>query len=71
VPLALSYTVIHAIPKLPGIDAATTRTYSLEVEGLIFLVVLVNLSLQGLTLPVLSRRLGLQGEEAETSPTTA
>ena len=71
VPLALSYTVIHAIPKLPGIDAATTRTYSLEVEGLIFLVVLLNLSLQGLTLPVLSRRLGLQGEGAEASPTAA
>jgi NhaP-type Na+/H+ and K+/H+ antiporter len=38
---------------------------------LIFLVVLLNLSLQGLSLPVLSRRLGLQGEDAEASPTAA
>jgi len=71
VPLALSYTVIHAIPQLPGIDGATTLVFSDEVEGLIFLVVLLNLSLQGLSLPVLSRRLGLQGEDAEASPTAA
>ena len=68
VPLALSYTVIHAIPELPGIDAATARAFSGEVEGLIFLVVLLNLTLQGLTLPVLSRRLGLRGEGADATP---
>jgi cell volume regulation protein A len=68
VPLALSYTVIHAIPELRGIDAATTSAFSGEVEGLIFLVVLLNLTLQGLTLPMLSRRLGLQGDGAEAAP---
>lgn len=68
VPLALTFTVIHAIPELPGIDAVTTRAFSSEVEGLIFLVVLLNLTLQGLTLPMLSRRLGLHGDEAEASP---
>jgi cell volume regulation protein A len=68
VPLALSYTVSHAIPQLPGIDANTTLAFSGEVEGLIFLVVLLNLSLQGLTLPLLSRRLGLRGEDADATP---
>jgi cell volume regulation protein A len=71
VPLALSYTVIHTIHELPGISAETTAKLSGEVEGLIFLVVLLNLSIQGLTLPVLSRRLGLRGDGPEASPTTA
>lgn len=71
VPLALSYTVIHTIHELPGISAETTSKLSGEVEGLIFLVVLLNLSIQGLTLPVLSRRLGLRGDGLEASPTTA
>lgn len=65
VPLALSYTVIHSIPELPGVDPASIPALRAEVEGLIFLVVLVNLSLQGLTLPALCRRLGLKGEEPE------
>jgi potassium/hydrogen antiporter len=65
VPLALGYTVIHTIHAFPQYSAATIRTYSNEVEGLIFLVVLLNLALQGLTLPLLCRRLGLRGEAAE------
>ena len=69
VPLALSYVVIHAIPELPGVEPASIPALRAEVEGMIFLVVLVNLFLQGLTLPWLSRRLGLQGEGAETAAT--
>ena len=67
VPLALAYTVIHAIRELPGISATARLNLSNEVEGLIFLVVLLNLSLQGLTLPLLSRRLGLQGDVDEAA----
>ncbi len=71
VPLALCYTVIHTIDTLPGITPELAKTYSAEVEGLIFLVVLFNLAVQGLTLPMLSRRLGLRGEEDPVDPAMA
>lgn len=68
VPLALAYNVIHTIQELPGLSHETIKAYSSEVEGLIFLVVLINLALQGFTLPLLSKRLGLQAESQEEQP---
>jgi len=61
VPLALTFTVIHTINKIPGLSATQIEFYHQQVEGLIFLTVLLNLALQGLSLPWLSRQLGLSG----------
>jgi len=71
VPLALAYTVIHAIPELPGVDPAAIPTLRAEVEGMIFFVVLLNLTLQGFTLPMVSRKLGLQGDDHDPAPNAA
>jgi cell volume regulation protein A len=59
VPLALAYTAIHTVPGLPGLDAARVGALEHQLQGLIFLVVVGNLVLQGLSLPPLCRRLAL------------
>lgn len=59
VPLALSFAVMDAIPGLPGIDPGMVRPLQLNAEGIVFTVVVLNLLLQGLTLPHLSRWLRL------------
>jgi cell volume regulation protein A len=59
VPLALAYSAIHSLPTLPGLGEARAATLEHQLQGLIFLVVVGNLCLQGLTLPPLCRRLGL------------
>jgi cell volume regulation protein A len=59
VPLALAYTAIHAIPALPGLAEGQAEALEHQMQGLIFLVVVGNLALQGLSLPPLCRRLGL------------
>jgi cell volume regulation protein A len=57
VPIALGYTVTQALPSLPGLSAADLPQLENLVEGLIFVVVFLNLSVQGLTLPWLCRQL--------------
>jgi len=57
VPIALGYSVTQALPSLPGLSPAELPELENMVEGLIFVVVFLNLSLQGLTLPWLCRRL--------------
>jgi len=59
VPLALAYTAIHALPSLPGLGEERAVALEHQLEGLIFLVVVTNLVVQGLSLPPLVRRLGL------------
>ena len=59
VPLALANTAIHAIPSLPGLGEEQVAALEHQLQGLIFLVVVLNLCLQGLTLPSICRRLGL------------
>jgi cell volume regulation protein A len=59
VPLALAYSAIHSLPTLPGLGEARAATLEHQLQGLLFLVVVGNLCLQGLTLPPLCRRLGL------------
>jgi len=68
VPLALSFAVMDAIPGMPGIDPGMVRPLQLNAEGIVFTVVMLNLLVQGLTLPHLSRWLGLP--QGETSPLT-
>ena len=65
VPLALSYKVVSEIPQLRGIDPAVVESLAQNAQSIIFIVVVVNLLVQGLTLPVLCSRLQLQ-----TSPAT-
>ena len=59
VPLALAYTAIHTLPLLPGLGEAAVDALESQLEGLVVVVVMVNLAVQGLSLPPLSRRLGL------------
>lgn len=59
VPLALALEVVHAVPHLPGVAAATAEQLASNIEGLVFMVVLLNLLVQGLSLPWVCRRLGL------------
>lgn len=68
VPLALSFAVMDAIPGMPGIDPGMVRPLQLNAEGIVFTVVMLNLLVQGLTLPHLSRWLGLP--QGETLPLT-
>jgi cell volume regulation protein A len=51
VPLALAYAVVHALPHIKGLSEAQAASMEPEVQGLIFVVVVSNLLLQGLTLP--------------------
>jgi len=60
VPLALSYKVVSEIPQLRGIDPAVVSSLAQNAQSIIFIVVVVNLLVQGLTLPRLCSRLQLQ-----------
>ena len=60
-PLALSFNVMGAIPLLRGVpsDAAAT-VLAQNCQGIVFITVILNLSLQGLSLPGLCRWLSDQ-----------
>ncbi len=62
VPLALSFAMVDAIPRISGIDPARVPALVQNAGGIVFCVVVINLLVQGLTLPHLARRLDLQGE---------
>jgi cell volume regulation protein A len=62
VPLALSYNVVLVIPRLRGVDAASVETLAQNAQSIVFVVVVLNLLLQGFTLPRLASFLGLQPE---------
>jgi cell volume regulation protein A len=60
VPLALSYNVVSDIPQLRGIDPANVQALAQNAQSIVFIVVVINLLVQGLTLPRLCNRLQLQ-----------
>ncbi|MCP9825611.1 cation:proton antiporter [Synechococcus sp. EJ6-Ellesmere] len=60
VPLALSHDLSLAIPRIRGIDPAIIGEISKNAESIIFIVVVVNLFVQGVSLPYLARTLGLK-----------
>ena len=62
VSVGLGYTAVHAIHGLPGLPPERLQPLMQQVEGLIAVVVIGNLCLQGLSLPPLARRLGLSRE---------
>jgi cell volume regulation protein A len=69
VPLALSFVMVDAIPRVRGVDPSTVPTLVQNAGGIVFCVVVINLLVQGLTLPHVARWLGL-GEEGEPVPST-
>jgi cell volume regulation protein A len=64
VPLALSFEMVDAIPKVRGIDPATVPSLVENAGGIVFCVVVINLLVQGLTLPHVARWLRLSQEAA-------
>ncbi len=64
VPLALSFEMVDAIPRVRGIDPATVPALVQNAGGIVFCVVVINLLVQGLTLPHVARWLRLSEEAA-------
>lgn len=71
VPLSLSFAAVEAIPSLPGIDQAQVASLQTNAAGIVFTVVMLNLLLQGLSLPHLSRWLGLHPDAPDAPPAAA
>ena len=55
VPLALSFNVVQVIPTLHGLTEATASSLAQNSQSIVFIVVILNLLVQGLSLPVLCR----------------
>jgi cell volume regulation protein A len=71
VPLALSFTMMEAIPHVRGIDPALVPNVLPNAEVIVFCVVVLNLLVQGLSLPHLARWLNLADQlppEASQAP---
>jgi cell volume regulation protein A len=69
VPLALSFTVVEAIPYVRGIDTTLVPALVNNAEVIVFCVVVLNLLLQGLSIGPLARWLNL-GEDDEPAAAT-
>jgi len=67
VPLALSYNLVDEIPKLRGVDAQLGSVLAQNAQSIVFVVVIFNLLLQGLSLPRLCRWLNGPAEPASSS----
>jgi potassium/hydrogen antiporter len=67
VPLALSYNLVDEIPKLRGVDAQLGAVLAQNAQSIVFVVVIFNLLLQGLSLPRLCRWLNGPAEPASSS----
>ena len=65
VPLALSFVATNAIGSIRGLDPARISVLQNNSSGIVFTVVMLNLLLQGLTLPHLSRWLKLQPDASD------
>ena len=55
VPLALSFNVVQAIPNLRGLPAGAATALAHNAQSIVFIVVILNLLVQGLSLPPLCR----------------
>jgi cell volume regulation protein A len=64
VPLALSFTMVEAIPHLRGVNPADVTSLMQNAEVIVFCVVVVNLLVQGLSLPLLCSWLGIPAVES-------
>lgn len=68
VPLALSFSVIEAIPRINGIDPNLVQPLMDNVVVIVFCVVVLNLLIQGLSLPRLCQVLGIGEEQVLPEP---
>lgn len=68
VPLALSFVTVEAIPLLRGIDPAAVPTLQNTVQVIVFCVVVLNLLIQGLSLPRVCRALALGSAPFQPQP---
>jgi len=66
VPLALSYNVVDHIPRLRGIDPQLADALAVNAQSIVFITVILNLLLQGLSLPRLCRWLNAPAEPASS-----
>jgi cell volume regulation protein A len=55
VPLALSFNVVQVIPTLRGVPADLAPTLAANAQSIVFIVVILNLRIEGLSLPPLCR----------------
>lgn len=67
VPLALSYELVDQIPNLRGVDPELSAALAHNAQSIVFVVVILNLLLQGLSLPPLCRRLNAPAAPASSS----
>ena len=67
VPLALSYSLVDQIPRLRGMDPALGPVLAQNAQSIVFVVVILNLLLQGLSLPRLCRWLNAPATPASSS----
>jgi cell volume regulation protein A len=70
VPLALSFTVVDAIPYVRGIDADLVPKLMTNAEVIVFCVVVFNLLVQGLSLGPLTRWLNLDDDDVPAAATS-
>jgi cell volume regulation protein A len=68
VPLALSFSVIEAIAKINGIDPQLVQPLMDNAEVIVFRAVVLNLLIQGLSLPHLCRFLGIAQDRTLPEP---
>lgn len=59
VPLALSYRAVDQLSQLQGVAAETITALAQNGQSIVFIVVMINLLVQGLSLPQLCRQLKL------------
>lgn len=59
VPLALSYKLISDIPEIRGIDPTMVESLAQNAQSIVFIVVVLNLLVQGVSLPRLCKQLKL------------
>jgi cell volume regulation protein A len=67
VPLALSFNVTQAIPNLKGLDPALAAELAQNCQSIVFIAVILNLLLQGLSLPPICRWLNAPPTPASSS----
>jgi cell volume regulation protein A len=68
VPLALSMSLVLEVPELRGVSPAIGETLAQNLAAVVFIVIFVDLVIQGLLARPLVRRLGLTGAEPRPTP---
>jgi cell volume regulation protein A len=67
VPLALSFSVVQTIPNLRGVPLELSASLAANAQSIVFITVILNLLVQGLSLPSLCRWLSAPSGPASSS----